>query len=143
MGSREQPDARPARESEGAAPRHAPLDLRARDVLTPVGVGLATLVVLCVALWFGYRPFAASELPLAAVAAPQELSGPRIEPAPLTPDAVVRLRDRARLSSLRLVDRARGIATVPIEEAMKLTAAGVRAAPDPPAAPGARPEAPR
>lgn len=117
-------------------PRYAPLDLRARDVLGPVGVGLVTLALLLLATWFVWvalLPDAsdASDLAHAAHAAPT--AGPRIEPTPLTAATLARARDAARLSALGVVDRTHGVATIPIEDAMRLSIAGVRAAPDPPA----------
>jgi hypothetical protein len=122
--------------------------MRPTDLDTPVNANVAREerdVRISAILWFGFwlfvaavlvhlamlglfRLFAAQErsaqralAPGIAVSLKRTPSEPRLEPLPLAPRAALRASEDARLSSYGWVDRAGGVARIPIERAMELT----------------------
>jgi cytoskeletal protein RodZ len=88
---------------------------------------LVAAVVIHVGLWGLFRLFAAQERSVQRTLAPgvsaslkRTPSMPRLEPLPLAPRSALRASEDARLSSYGWVDRANGVARIPIDRAMEL-----------------------
>jgi len=87
----------------------------------------AAAVVVHLAMWGVFRLFAAQERRGQATLAPGIAASlkrtprePRLEPLPLAPRAALRASEDAHLSSYGWVDRANGVARIPIDRAMEL-----------------------
>jgi len=115
---------------------------------------LVSAVVIHVAIWGLFRLFAAQErtgqrtlAPGVAASLQRTPREPRLEPLPLAPRAALRASEDARLSSYGWVDRANGVARIPIDRAMELIVQtgvpGGKPLPPPPAEAPATGAAPR
>lgn len=115
--------------SAGHGVRFEPTDITARPiVLSALGITVITLVYTAIA-WFTYQGLAAREQASSAPASPLAAQAPTQPPAPrlqADPKAdliALRARENAELSKYAWIDKARGIAQVPIERAMEMVAA--------------------
>jgi|DewCreStandDraft_4_1066084.scaffolds.fasta_scaffold04286_9 hypothetical protein len=109
-------------------PAHETRDLRARPIVVATVVGVlvtvgifAGLYVLTAALDRYVQRTAPSPNPLAAVA-PKEPPAPRLQPAPVKDLLELRAWEDSQLHHYGWVDKANGIARIPIERAIEILA---------------------
>jgi hypothetical protein len=103
-------------------------DIRATPVLKfLVGLALTCVVVafLLVAFYRAMRSYVAAQQPPPphmAFEADRKATGPALQESPAPDLAVYQAGEEKALTTYGWVDRARGVARIPVEEAMRLTA---------------------
>ena len=102
-----------------SASRHEPDTFDTGALLRTVALGAGLLILVLAAIWLGWRRWPERQPPPPATSLPP---APRLQYDPPPELAALRREQQARLQGYGWVDRAHGIARIPIERAMALEA---------------------